>query len=92
VKETLNNVVRHAEATEVEFRMAVANTVLEIEVADNGKGFAGLPEKDRHGLKNLPARLKQIGGDCVIESRLGGGTTVKFRLPLPAGTKVAANN
>jgi signal transduction histidine kinase len=93
VKETLNNIVRHAEATEVEFRMAFANENLEIEIADNGKGFEGVPEKDRHGLKNLPARLKNIGGDCTVESRLGGGTTVKIRLPLPAsgGTKAGQN-
>jgi signal transduction histidine kinase len=94
VKETLNNIVRHAEATEVEFRMAFANENLEIEIADNGKGFAGVPEKDGHGLKNLPARLKNIGGDCIVESRLGGGTTVKIRLPLPASgdTKCAGKN
>ena len=90
VKETLNNVVRHAEATEVEFRMAVSDEILEIEVADNGKGFEGMPEKDRHGLKNLPARLKNIGGDCTIESRLGGGTTVKIRLPLPVSGRTKA--
>ena len=93
VKEALNNVVRHAEATEVEFRMAVSDEILEIEVADNGKGFEGAPEKDSHGLKNLPARLKKIGGDCVVESRLGGGTTVKIRLPLPVsgGTNAGRN-
>ena len=92
VKETLNNIVRHAEATEVEFRMAVSHENLQIEIADNGKGFADVPEKDRHGLKNLPARLKQIGGDCTVESRLGGGTTVKIRLPLPGGTRTAGQN
>jgi signal transduction histidine kinase len=91
VKETMNNIVRHAEATEVEFRMAVSNEILEIEITDNGIGFEGVTEKDRHGLKNLPARLKKIGGDCAVESRLGGGTTVKIRLPLPAsgGVKTA---
>jgi len=82
VKESLNNIVRHAEASEVEFRMAVSNEMLEIEVADNGKGFDSVPEKERHGLKNLPARLAKIGGRCAIESRLGGGTTVKISLPL----------
>jgi signal transduction histidine kinase len=92
VKETLNNIVRHAEATEVEFRMAFSNDTLEIEAADNGKGFEGVPEKDRRGLKNLPARLKKIGGDCTVESRLGGGTTVKIRLSLPAGAKIAAQS
>jgi len=90
VKEALNNIVRHAEATEVEFRMAVADGMLEIEIADNGKGFAGAPEKDGHGLKNLPTRLKGIGGDCTIESRLGGGTTVKISLPMPKAGEAKA--
>ena len=92
MKETLNNIVRHAEATEVEFRMAFSNDTLEIEAADNGKGFDGVPEKDRRGLKNLPARLKKIGGDCTVESRLGGGTTVKIRLSLPTGAKNTAQS
>src|SRR5206468_10829738 len=39
VKEALNNVVRHAEATDVEFRMEVVNGHLEIQITDNGKGF-----------------------------------------------------
>lgn len=91
VKETLNNIVRHAEATEVEFRMAFSGGNLEIEIADNGKGFAGAPESDGHGLKNLPARLQNIGGDCTVESRVGGGTTVKIRLPLPGGAPGGEN-
>jgi len=81
-KEALNNVVRHAEATEVEFRMAVDETHLAIDIADNGKGFEG--SGAGHGLKNLPARLLKLGGSCVVESRIGGGTTVKIRLPLTA--------
>ena len=91
VKETLNNIVRHAEATEVEFRMASADGNLEIEIADNGKGFVGVPQPEGHGLKNLPARLKNIGGDCAIESRVGGGTTVKIRLPLAGDVKAGQN-
>jgi signal transduction histidine kinase len=83
VKEALNNIVRHADATEAEFRMAVADGTLQIEIADNGKGFAGGSEKDGHGLKNLPARLREIGGDCAVDSRVDGGTTVKIYLPLP---------
>jgi len=82
VKEALNNIVRHAEATEVEFRMAVVKSDLEIEIADNGKGFEG--SRDGHGLKNLPARLLKLGGACVVESLVGGGTTVKIHLPLIA--------
>ena len=81
VKETLNNVVRHAEATEMEFSMAVDGGVLEIGIADNGKGFEGSP--DGHGLKNLAARLSKLGGTCAVESRVGGGTAIKIRMPLP---------
>jgi signal transduction histidine kinase len=82
VKEALNNVVRHAEATEVEFRMAVTIGDLEIEIADNGKGFEGSSEKGGHGLKNLSARLLKLGGSCTVESRVAGGTVVRIRLPL----------
>jgi signal transduction histidine kinase len=80
VKEALNNIVRHAEATEVEFGMAVEDGRLAIDMTDNGKGFE--VGGGGHGLKNLPARLTKLGGTCVVESRVGGGTTVKIRLPL----------
>jgi signal transduction histidine kinase len=90
VKEALNNIVRHAEATEVEFRMAVSDKKLEIEIADNGKGFAG-GDRDGHGLKNLSARLAKLGGGCAVESRVGGGTTVKIYLPLPMPKSATKN-
>src|SRR5581483_89336 len=82
VKEALNNVVRHSEVTEVEFRMAVTNGDLEIEISDNGKGFASSPEKSGHGLKNLSARLLKAGGSCTVRSTVAGGTVVTIRLPL----------
>jgi signal transduction histidine kinase len=83
VKEALNNVVRHADATELEFRLDVADGSLEIDIADNGKGVeAGLPGSG-HGLKNLSTRLNKLGGQCTVEPRPSGGTIVKIRLPLP---------
>ena len=85
VKEALNNIVRHSEATEAEFRMAVEDGHLAIDIADNGKGFE--IGEGGHGLKNLPARLVKLGGTCVIESRVGVGTTVKIRLPLAASVE-----
>ena len=82
VKETLNNVVRHAQASEVEFGLVVATETLEISIADNGKGFNAIAATDGNGLKNLRDRLAKLGGSCVIESQLGKGTIVKIRLPL----------
>lgn len=86
VKETLNNIVRHANATEVEFRLAMTDDILEIVLADNGKGFENASGRDGHGLKNLSARLIKLGGSCLVKSRAGSGTTVSIRLPLPAST------
>jgi signal transduction histidine kinase len=82
IKEALHNVVQHSQATEVEFQLAVTEAGLEIVVADNGRGFEAQPG-DGHGLKNLPARLAQMGGRCEVISSPGRGTQVKIRLPLP---------
>ncbi len=83
IKETLHNIVQHARATEVEFQVAVVPTGLEITITDNGCGFAtGL--SDGHGLKNLPARLAQMGGRCEVTSQINQGTRVTIALPLPA--------
>src|SRR5262249_10916773 len=94
VKESFNNIVRHAAATEVVFRMAAEDGVLEIVIADNGCGFDRAAGKAGHGLKNLSARLIKLGGSGEVESTPGRGTTVKIRLPLnaaaEAGTRASA--
>jgi signal transduction histidine kinase len=80
VKETLNNIVRHANATEVEFRLVIADDGLEIVIVDNGRGFNIDSVRGGHGLKNLPLRLSQIGGSYGVESTPGKGTIVKIAL------------
>ena len=89
VKEALNNVVRHAGATEVEFRMAMVDGDIEIVIADNGTGLEQRTHSDGHGLTNLSTRLENLGGKCEVNSSPDGGTTVKFRLPY-AATKNAS--
>jgi signal transduction histidine kinase len=83
VKETLNNVVQHAQASEVEFGIAVTAGALEIVIADNGTGFDSRAESGGNGLKNLRDRLAKLGGSCAVESQVGSGTTVRIRLALP---------
>jgi signal transduction histidine kinase len=82
VKETLNNIVRHSHATEVEFGMAATGCALEILVADNGTGFDASARSNGNGSKNLRDRLMQVGGSCAVDSQAGGGTRVRIRVPL----------
>lgn len=82
-KEALTNVVRHARATQVWLRIVVDERRLVVEVTDNGRGFDA---SERHpgsdGLDNMRSRLKKVGGDCVIDSKAGKGTVVRFFAPL----------
>jgi signal transduction histidine kinase len=82
VKESLNNIVRHAKATEVEFRIAVADDQFEIVISDNGKGFDSKLPGAGNGLRNLQLRLSKLGGGYEVESAPGKGTKVKIRFRL----------
>ena len=73
-----------SQATEVEFRLAAVEGVLEIVIADDGKGFDAAAAGDGHGLKNLPARLAKLGGSGQVATVPGRGTAVTIRLPLTA--------
>jgi signal transduction histidine kinase len=84
IKETLNNIVRHADATEMEFRMAATATRLDITMVDNGRGIPDTVEHEGHGLKNLSARMKHLGGEYIVKSNIDQGTTVIVSLPLPS--------
>jgi signal transduction histidine kinase len=90
VKETLNNVQRHAQATEVQFHMAIAGDLLEIVISDNGKGFDPKAKHGGNGLKNLPLRLAKLGGRYNVESSPGKGTVVTIGLPLSPRAETAA--
>jgi signal transduction histidine kinase len=87
-KEALTNVIRHSQAREVCIRIAAANGLLEIQVADDGRGGAGAADTSTaDGLANMARRLADIGGRCAIESEPGRGTTVRFILPLSPSAK-----
>jgi len=82
-KESVNNVVKHAEATEarIHVRLTAHNFVLEIE--DNGKGLADAGEKQgRSGLRNMRKRLADIGGNFEIGPGPGKGTVVRLTVPI----------
>ena len=86
VKEALQNIVKHAHATEVWLRVSATTLGLRIVIEDNGSGFERAPEDAlADGLRNMHQRMKELGGECRIQSRVGAGTEIIVELPWPPG-------
>jgi signal transduction histidine kinase/ligand-binding sensor domain-containing protein len=84
MKEALNNVARHAEATEIRLGLQAVDNTVRLTVEDNGKGMpAGLLAEGQDGLTNMRSRIENIGGVFAIEPLSGGGTRLVFSVPLP---------
>ncbi|QJB58365.1 PAS domain S-box protein [Pseudodesulfovibrio sp. zrk46] len=87
IQEALGNVARHAEASKVAVRMVKSHPDLLIRIADNGKGFdvderlEQVAEERRMGLRSMEERARLVGGSMEIESRLGTGTRIIFKIP-----------
>jgi ligand-binding sensor domain-containing protein/signal transduction histidine kinase len=75
IKETLNNIARHAHASEVQFCVSVKEKSVSIVIADNGQGFRkGECDAFADGVRNMKQRMEEIGGQFHIESTAGKGT------------------
>jgi signal transduction histidine kinase len=85
LKEALNNVVRHSQATEVWLRLKWSGRMATFIIQDNGVGFD--PDlraaTDRNGLRNMMERMKHIGGKYELHSQPQLGTSVEFTFSLP---------
>jgi signal transduction histidine kinase len=91
VKEALNNVVRHAGATEVRLRIESDGSGLTIAIDDNGRGFATGPRQaEEDGLRNMRQRSQEIGAEFDLESRRGEGTRILVRLPGASSERVGS--
>lgn len=92
VKEALNNVIKHAAATEVSLQLKTLPSGFSFVIKDDGRGFlqgeGRLPTADAdrissgHGLRNLASRLEGVGGTCMIRSEPGRGTMVELTIML----------
>jgi ligand-binding sensor domain-containing protein len=83
VKESVNNVVKHAHASSAWLRLHLQPDQFVIEVEDDGRGLKAADwEKGRNGLRNMKKRMEDVGGDFQIGQRDGGGTKVRLVAPL----------
>ena len=88
-QEALTNVLKHAHARNVRIELRRRAGVLELEVADDGRGADLSNDRTGRGIGNMRARARQIGGELTLHSG-AGGTQVLLRLPLTDGVPIAA--
>jgi len=86
LQEILNNIIKHAAASEINISLEYQEGILQLKIADNGVGFNAdeLTAAQRGmGLQNIRKRAGIIGGEVVIKSTLGEGTRVSIFIPYP---------
>ena len=82
VQELLNNVIKHAHASTVKVMLTRSSDGVVLQVEDNGRGFEVVHRGAGFGLRNVAERVRITGGNWIIRSEPGKGTTVEIRLPV----------
>lgn len=89
IQEILNNILKHADATEISIQMNYTGTDFILDITDNGKGFnpdatSNLSIKEAgSGLRNLQKRAQLVGASLQINSQPSNGTNIHIVLPKP---------
>jgi ligand-binding sensor domain-containing protein/signal transduction histidine kinase len=82
-KESVNNVVKHARATEVKIRLRLDAEKFLIEIEDNGRGPGEAATKTgRNGLRNMRKRMEDVGGAFEMTPGAERGTIVRLTAPI----------
>lgn len=85
LQEALANIIKHAKASHVHVRVAVASNNIIFSIHDNGLGFdtdpAGSGNKPGLGLTSISERVRILGGTLQLESGHGRGTTITITIP-----------
>ena len=87
VRESLMNIIKHAQATHVSISVCTSNNCLQLTIEDNGIGFA--PEERSinelsggFGLLNIREQIEFLGGNFSIHSEKEKGTRIEIVIPL----------
>jgi signal transduction histidine kinase len=81
-QEALNNALKHAAATAVTVKLHSDGAWVELDVTDNGQGFAPdtVTESGGMGLTTMRQRAQRLGGTLTVQSIAGQGTTVSVKV------------
>ncbi|WP_442787583.1 tetratricopeptide repeat-containing sensor histidine kinase [Flavobacterium suncheonense] len=77
IQESVNNSLKHAQASVITVKIQQEEDKFVVLISDNGKGFNPASDSLGNGMHNMKKRLSEVGGQVVIQSEIGSGTTVK---------------
>ncbi|WP_226469393.1 sensor histidine kinase [Luteimonas panaciterrae] len=79
IREAATNIARHAQATHAQIAFACEAGIVQLRIADNGRG--GIVDEG-NGLGGMRERVSKLGGSLRIESPKGQGTRLQVRVPV----------
>lgn len=84
IQELINNVIKHAQATELHIALNKTNTTISVHIEDNGIGFnlEEALEKGGLGMKNILVRVDYLKGKVHFEANKPSGTIVHIEIPI----------
>ncbi len=82
-KETINNILKHANAQTVKVSFTINNSKLEIRIEDDGVGFdpEEVLKKKTYGFNLLYKRAQEMGGKITFDSQKGKGSSIHLIVP-----------
>jgi len=83
LQESLNNIIKHAQASEIEIMVNYSEKYFILSISDNGKGFnINNVRLGAKGLGNIRKRTETLEGNFTINSLLGQGTSIEIKIPI----------
>jgi ligand-binding sensor domain-containing protein/signal transduction histidine kinase len=81
-KESMNNIVKHASASNVWIELQWMSGQLVFKIRDDGKGFNPDIARSSNGLRNIRSRTEKWKGTMELTARPGEGTFIEIHIPL----------
>ena len=82
IQEQLNNILKHAEASQVGILLQSDSSKIRISVCDDGKGFDPLQNRKGIGITNMINRVESFNGEFTIHSAPGKGCQLTICIPV----------
>lgn len=87
VQECVNNAVKHGSSKEIRVNFEWLKENVNISIKDNGTGFdTALAKKNSFGIIGMKERVDLLDGTMDIQSEIGQGTRIMFKIPIKKGT------